>query len=135
MAGVIIAVRIKGSIGMDPDVRKTLESLRLLKAYSAGLYPDNPHILGMLKKASRYLTWGRPSKQTLITFFKRAGLPADEQHVETLLKTEKALDRAVIIHLRPPKKGFKRSIKRAYRSGGEYGDRGGEIDLLLRRMF
>jgi large subunit ribosomal protein L30 len=133
--GVILAVRIKGSVGMDPDVRKTLESLKLEKAYMAGLFPDNPSIIGMLKKVSRYLTWGRPSKQTLAAFFSKAGMPADDQHVEAILRGEKSLDRTVIIRLRPPKKGFKRSVKRAYRSGGEYGDRGEEINLLMRKML
>lgn len=133
--GVILAIRIKGLIGMDPDVRKTLESLGLEKTYTAGLLQDNPSILGMLKKVSRYLTWGRPSKQTLATFFSKAGLPADDQHVEAVLRGEKTLDRAVFIRLHPPKKGFKRSVKRAYRSGGEYGDRGEEINLLIRKML
>jgi large subunit ribosomal protein L30 len=95
--GVILAVRIKGSVGMDPDVRKTLESLKLEKAYMAGLFPDNPSIIGMLKKVSRYLTWGRPSKQTLAAFFSKAGMPADDQHVEAILRGEKSLDRTVII--------------------------------------
>ncbi len=133
--GVILAVRIKGLVGMDPDVRKTLESLGLERAYTAGLLPDNPSTLGMLKKVSRYLTWGRPSKQTLATFFSKAGQPADDQYVEEILRGEKALDRTVIIRLHPPKKGFKRSVKRAYRSGGEYGDRGEEINQLVRKML
>jgi large subunit ribosomal protein L30 len=62
-------------------------------------------------------------------------MPADDQHVEAILRGEKALARNVIIRLRPPKKGFKRSVKRAYRSGGEYGDRGEEINLLMRKMI
>jgi large subunit ribosomal protein L30 len=104
--GVILAVRIKGSVGMDPDVRKTLESLKLEKAYMAGLFPDNPSIIGMLKKVSRYLTWGRPSKQTLAAFFSRAGMPADDQHVEAILRGEKSFGQDCHYTTAPSKKGI-----------------------------
>ena len=37
--------------------------------------------------------------------------------------------------LHPPKGGFKRSTRRAFRDGGETGYRGTEINSLVRRMI
>ncbi|MCS7129495.1 MAG: uL30 family ribosomal protein [Candidatus Caldarchaeum sp.] len=132
-----MVLRIKGSVGIDPDIEKTLESLKLDKAFSAGLYPLTPSLEGMLRKAQRYLTWGRPNSKTIYTFLKEAGYNAEdalEKFAEKLEKGESSLDRPVLLKLRPPSKGFKRSVKRAFKSGGEYGDRGDEINELFRRM-
>lgn len=134
MAGLVLAVRVKGSVGMAPDVKKTLETLGLRKAFTAGLYVETPSLVGMLKKASRYITWGRPNKHTLQAIFKKAGLQLDEAYLDMLVKGEKALERSVTVQLRPPSKSFKRSVKRAYRSGGECGERGEEINSLVERM-
>ncbi|MCS6769940.1 MAG: uL30 family ribosomal protein [Candidatus Caldarchaeum sp.] len=136
MNRVVMVLRIKGRVGIDPDVEKTLESLKLDKAFAAGLYPLTPSLEGMLRKAQRYLTWGRPNSKTIYTFLKEAGYVAEDalKFAEKLEKGESSLDSPVLLNLRPPSKGFKRSVKRAFKSGGEYGDRGDEINDLFRRM-
>ncbi|MEM2237014.1 MAG: uL30 family ribosomal protein [Candidatus Caldarchaeum sp.] len=137
MDGVVVAVRLKGSVGMDPDTRKTIESLKLSKAFTAGLYPLSPSVEGMLKKAQRYLTWGKPNKQTIFTFLIRAGYVSEdaEKLSEALERGEASLPKPLLIRLRPPRKGFRNSVKRSFKSGGEYGDRGEDINELLRKML
>lgn len=137
MSGLVVVVRLKGNVGMDPDAKKTIESLRLSKAFTAGLYAFTPSLEGMLKKVQRYLTWGKPNKQTIFTFLKRAAYVSNdiEKLSEQLEKGEAQLPEPLFVHLRPPRKGFSRSVKRAFKSGGEYGDRGEAINELLRRMF
>lgn len=138
MTSVLMVLRIKGNVGLDPEVAKTLESLRLDRAFKAGLYPSSPTLIGMLGIAQRYLTWGEPNKQTIFTFLKKAGYVAEgglEKLAEKLEKGESSLEKPVLLRLRPPSGGFKRSVKRDFKSGGEYGDRGGEINELFRRMI
>ncbi|MCS6784445.1 MAG: uL30 family ribosomal protein [Candidatus Caldarchaeum sp.] len=129
-------VRIKGNVGIDPEVEKTLQSLRLGKAFTAALFEQSETVEGMLHKAQRYLTWGKPNKQTIFTLLKRSGSFSGDLATlsEKLEKGEEALEMPVYVQLRPPRKGFKRSIKRAYKSNGEYGDRGDDINELIRRM-
>jgi large subunit ribosomal protein L30 len=40
-----------------------------------------------------------------------------------------------VFRLHPPKKGFKRSVKKMFNDGGELGYRGPEINELLLRMI
>lgn len=133
---LVLVVRIKGNVGIDPDIEKTLESLELKKANSAALFPHSPSLEGMLKKAQRYLTWGKPNKFSIYTLLKKAGFKADDlmSYSERLEKGEESLPNAVHVVLHPPKKGFKRSVKRAYKSMGEYGNREEAINELIRRM-
>ncbi|MEM4316306.1 MAG: uL30 family ribosomal protein, partial [Nitrososphaerota archaeon] len=63
-AGLLLAVRIKGHVGMDEAVRETLRFLRLRRVHTAVLLPDTPSVKGMLRKVERYVTWGKPSRRT-----------------------------------------------------------------------
>lgn len=133
---VVAVVRIKGSVGIDPDIEKTLQSLRLDKAFTAALYNQSDSLEGMLKKAQRYLTWGKPNKQTIFTFLKKSGINVEDlnRFSAKLHEGEEKLPHPIFVSLHPPKKGFKRSVKRAYNSKGEYGDRGEGINELIRKM-
>ncbi|MCS7110581.1 MAG: uL30 family ribosomal protein [Candidatus Caldarchaeum sp.] len=133
---VVAVVRIKGNVGIDPDVEKTLQSLNLRKAFTAALFQQSETIEGMLHKAQRYLTWGKPNKETIFTLLKRSGSFSGDLATlsEKLEKGEEVLQTPVYVQLRPPKKGFKGSVKRAYKSKGEYGDRADDINELIRRM-
>lgn len=137
MSRVLVVVRLKGNVGMDPDTRKTIESLKLSRAFTAGLFPYSPSLEGMLKKVQRYLTWGKPNKQTIFTLLKRAGYVSKdaEKLSEQLENGDAELPAPLLVRLRPPRKGFGKSVKKAFKSGGEYGDRGEAINELLKRML
>ncbi|MEM3032263.1 MAG: uL30 family ribosomal protein [Nitrososphaerota archaeon] len=146
-AGLLLAVRIKGHVGMDEAVRETLRFLRLRRVHTAVLLPDTPSVKGMLRKVERYVTWGKPSRRTIIAYLKRAGLTdesLDQLGIKSLeemaarLESESSLLSKLNINgvrLGPPKGGYKRSVKRSYRYKGEYGPRDEAIDLLMGRMF
>jgi large subunit ribosomal protein L30 len=133
---IVAVVRIKGHVGTAPDVRKTLESLKLDEAFKAALFNETDTLVGMLKKAQRYLTWGNPNKQTILTLLKKAGIDGEnlETLAEKLAKGEEKLSTPVYVSLHPPSQGFKNTVKRSYRYKGEYGDRGEAINDLIRRM-
>lgn len=133
---LVAVIRIKGHVGIKPEIKKTLESLKLDKAFKAALFNESDTLNGMLKKAQRYLTWGRPNKHTILTLLKKAGVGGEdvETFAEKLEKGEEKLSQPVYVSLHPPSQGFKNTVKRSYRYKGEYGDRGEAINELIRRM-
>ncbi|BAJ50340.1 large subunit ribosomal protein L30 [Candidatus Caldarchaeum subterraneum] len=133
---LVAVIRIKGHVGIKPEIKKTLESLKLDKAFKAALFNESDTLNGMLKKAQRYLTWGRPNKHTILTLLKKAGVGGEdvETFAEKLEKGEEKLSQPVYVSLHPPSQGFKNTVKRSYKYKGEYGDRGEAINELIRRM-
>lgn len=155
----IVVVRLRGEAGLDNDTRKTLRDMRLLNKYNAAIFFENPAIRGMLQRVKDYVTWGEPDAETLGSLLsERVDLPGGGDLTPQLLKdrlqvssvdelaskisngkvSPAMLSQAGIsprFRLHPPRKGFKRTIKRSYRDRGELGYRGEEIRGLLRRMI
>src|SRR2546428_8231761 len=67
----LLAVMLRGTVGDGPEVRKTLESLRLVRTFQARLLPDNPSIGGMLRKAKNLGAWGGVEPATLEVFLRK----------------------------------------------------------------
>ena len=150
-------VRIRGSINVKPDIKKTLQMLRLTRVNHCVLIDGkNESYRGMLNKAKDYITWGEIDKETLIELIKTRGrLMGDKPVTEEYIKSatsynsiEKLADALVegkiryselpnvkpLFKLNPPKGGYE-GIKRAYKVGGALGYRGKEINNLIRRML
>ncbi|MDJ0269379.1 MAG: 50S ribosomal protein L30 [Aigarchaeota archaeon] len=158
MTGLLVAVRLRGHIGLHPDVKKTLELLNLKGANHATIIPDDEAHRGMLRKVEPYITWGEPNKDTILALLKKMEVKGDgrlsdevaeklglrsleelaerlvQQDGETLLKKLKRQNAKPYARLHPPRKGFKYSIKRPYKDKGEHGYRGQAINELIRRM-
>ena len=150
-------VRVRGSINVKPDIKKTLQMLRLTRVNHCVLINGkNESYIGMLNKAKDYITWGEIDKETLIDLIKTRGrLMGDKPVTEEYIKSatsynsiEKLADALVegkiryselpnvkpLFKLNPPKGGYE-GIKRAYKVGGALGYRGKEINNLIRRML
>jgi large subunit ribosomal protein L30 len=129
--------------------------LRIDRNNYASLLDDRPDYLGMLQRAKDYITWGEPTVDTIkLILEKRAEIPGgkklDEESIKkigfenieslakSLYKCEIELNKIKglkpFFRLHPPKKGFKRSVKRPYNSKGELGYRGETINNLAKRM-
>ncbi len=150
---LFLAIRLRGSMGVHPELLDTLNRLNMPTKHSAVLLKDNPSVKGMLIKATDYITWGEITEDSLeALIMKRGRMEGDERRTEETLKREnlgspKDLAKAVItegslpscikktFRLTPPSGGFKKSIKRHVRSGGELGYRGQGINDLLERMI
>jgi large subunit ribosomal protein L30 len=151
----ILAIRIRGGVNASTRVEDTLKMLRLEKNMASTLLDDRPSYMGMLQHAKDYLTWGEPTIETIqLLLGKRGKLagnnPIDENTLKGLgFDSFNALAKALhstevefhklkgikpFFRLHPPKKGFKRSVKRPYKSKGELGDRGEKINELAKRM-
>lgn len=153
-------IRIRGTVDVPPDVEYTLKLLRLHKKFHCVLYPSSlPGIDGMLHKIKDWVTWGEIDKETLVKLLRiRGRIPGNKQLTDEYVKeklkleggieelAEKILKGEIQLHkieniikpvfrLHPPRGGFKRSTKKPYKSNGELGYRGKEINKLIERML
>lgn len=151
----LLAIRIRGGVNAPVRVEDTLRMLRMERNNTATLLDDRPDYRGMLQKAKDWITWGEPTAETIHLLLEERGrVPGDGRIYAEALKTlgYKDLDElAGALHackvefnkldgvkpffrLHPPSRGFKRTVKRPYRAGGELGYRGDAINELARRM-
>lgn len=150
---LLLVIRLRGNIGVAPVVLDTLARLNLPKKHNAALLADTPSNKGMLHKVVDYITWGEIDEESVESLvMKRGRMAGDERITEETLKREglgtpKELAKHIMkdgalptsikktFRLTPPSGGFKRSIKRHYRSHGELGYRGEAINELLAKML
>jgi len=158
---LLAIIRLRGRVDVPPDVEKTLELLRLYRKFHATLYPDSlPGIVGMLRKAAMWITWGEINYETLLDLIRKRGRAPGNRRLSddyiaratnnkyksieelaiAIYKGEEMLhkiDNIVkpVFRLHPPSGGFKGSIKKPYGNGGELGYRGQDINDLIRRMI
>ena len=156
-----LVIRIRGEADANPDVEKTLNLLRLRRKYAASLYHSSlPGIEDMLRKVENWATWGEIDEETLIELLSKRGRikgdkPLTGEWVALNLGlaegipalARKLLDGELHYHrleekgvkpffrLHPPRGGFKGSIKKHFKAGGELGYRGSNINDLVKRML
>lgn len=150
---LFLAIRIRGITGVSPEILDVLNRLNIPKKHNASLIPDTPSMLGMLRKASDYITWGEITKESLVALLKKRGrLEGDKRITDEALKElgfasfEELADRIMAdgkvpppikktFRLTPPSGGFKGPITKHVNEGGELGYRGEAINELLSRMI
>lgn len=154
--GLLAVIRIRGTVNMNSKEEMALKILRLHKRNHAVLVSDTPQMIGILKTAWKYITWGEIDKTTLQALLtkrgrkkgnkpltendiKNLGFNGFEELSQALLEGKVKLKDLKIIkpvfRLHPPRKGFKRSVKKMYTDGGELGYRGSDINELILRMI
>jgi large subunit ribosomal protein L30 len=148
-------IRIRGTIDLRGKINDTMKMLNLNHNCNATLIDDRPSFLGMLQKAQSYIAWGEPTTETVTLLLKKRGRTAGnrkltDEHIkqlgyENVEKLAEALhgakvelknlkDVKPVFRLHPPRKGYKRTVKRSYQAGGETGYRGEAINELIDRM-
>ncbi len=115
---LIAAVRIRGRVGLKPDIAKTLELLKLNRKFTVAVMEKNPAVEGMLQKVKDYITWGEISKELLNKLEKVVG----------------SKGKAIKYFRLPPPKGGLRPIKK-HLPYGALGYRGREIEKLIEKML
>jgi large subunit ribosomal protein L30 len=151
-------VRVRGTVHIIPDIKKTLSLLSLNRCNHCTLVNETPQMKGMLRKAKDYITWGEVDAATLSKLLEyRARLVGDKKLVADDIKVigfkscedlagalvsgkltfkdvTENLGVKHVLRLHPPARGYE-GIKRAYRVGGALGYRGVDINKLLSRML
>jgi large subunit ribosomal protein L30 len=141
---MFVVIRIRGLVGLRDDIVDTLAMLRLHRKMHCVISPENPGMLGMLRKVKDYITWGEINDDVLkLLVEKRGRKPGNKRLTDVeAKKVFDALKKTCIMpedvvplfRLTPPSKGFKHSIKQHYPKG-EVGYRGEKINELLVRMI
>jgi len=160
-APLYIVIRIRGTADVHPDIEKALDLLRLRQRFAAALYHGSlPGIRDMLRKVEDWATYGEIDRDTLIELIRKRGRlygdkPITDEWVAENLGlyggipelADKLLSGEIHYHklkekgvkpffrLHPPRGGFKGSVKKHYRVGGELGYRGPAINELVLRML
>ncbi len=156
---VILAVRIRGTATDNPDVRRTMEILKLESTFRARLLDNSPSTLGMLRSVKSLVAWGQVNPDVMEALLRKraereGNKKLDEDFAKVFFKKESIADLAKSIvageigvknlwlagvkprfRLHPPRGGFKRSTRRAATDGGELGYRGEDINRLVKRMI
>ncbi|VVB73188.1 50S ribosomal protein L30 [uncultured archaeon] len=140
---VIAIVLVRGISGMKPDIKRTLELLKLNTKHHCVLYKEETvTIKGMLNVCKDFVTWGTVSKEVLRTLIEKRGrLPGDKrvpaESVDKVIKLIEAGEKKTgiksVFRLSPPSKGWKSTKDRFPK--GALGPRGDKMDALLRRMI
>src|SRR5690242_13195695 len=69
----ILAVRLRGTASDNPDVQRTMESLKLERTFQARLLENTPSSLGMLRSAKVLVAWGEVSQDLLGRVLEKRG--------------------------------------------------------------
>jgi len=153
---VFAVVRVRGTINLKPDIKRTLQLLRLNRTNHCVLLEESNYFQGMLHIAKDYITWGEVDKNLLSNLIlSRGKITGDKDLTEDYIKSatshnniEKLAQDIInnkfkykdipdvkpIFRLNPPKKGYE-GIKRSFINKGALGYRGKEINKLISRMI
>src|SRR2546426_12595306 len=69
----ILAVRLRGTASDNPDVQRTMESLKLEHTFQARLLDNTPSNLGMLRSAKVLVAWGEVTPDLLGRVLEKRG--------------------------------------------------------------
>ncbi len=101
-------IRLRGEVRTRTTVEHTLRMLGLTKKHTLVILPESASIKGMIKKTEDYVAWGTIPDDQADMFGSR------------------------VLHLSPPRKGFK-TLRKRY-PAGDLGYRGQEIAALITSM-
>ena len=140
---MIIAIRIRGLVGVRGKVEATLQRLRLQKKFACVVLNEDSEISGMIKSVREFLAYGKISSETLKNLFIKRGRLYGNKPIPPQQVTEKFLEDALngkvkefkpFFALHPPKGGFKLPTRNFYPKG-VLGDWKEDINKLVEIML
>ena len=153
MSKKIAVVLIRGTVNTHPDVRRTLELLRLKKKHACVVIEDNEISRGMLQKVKDYTTFGTIDEAFFAKMIEKRGELVGKKKVDSKFDAKKVAKEYFAgkiklnefetkyslkpyFRLAPPVKGFERGgIKKPFTVGGVLGQRGDKISELIEKML
>ena len=148
-------IMLRGSVNIKPDIKNTLNMLRLNRVNHCVFLDENPHNEGMIRKVKDYVAWGTVNKESLEMILRTRGeiIGGDsltDKYVKenTNYSTIKRFAKAIwegeaslkdfpiitpVFRLHPPRGGHK-GIKKTFQQGGALGFYGEGINYLLKQM-
>lgn len=154
MNNKIAVVLIRGTIGTHPDVKKTLELLRLKQKHACVVIDDNEISRGMIQKVKDYVTYGSIDEETFKELIDKrgevvGGEKAQVAKVDSAKIAKEYFEGKIklrefdmkyklkpFFRLHPPIGGFERGgIKMPYTKGGVLGNRSENMKKLISKMI
>ena len=162
---IALVIRIRGIIGVSPKAKKVLQLFRLRQIHNATFVKLNEATIRMLRLIEPYVTYGYPTRSTVEKLIYKRGfgklnkqrIPiADNSVIEEGVGSVGVKCCADLIHeiytvgpnfkeannflwpfkLTSPRGGFSNKTKLVhFLEGGEAGNRGEEINKLVKRMI
>lgn len=148
-------VRLRGGVKTRQDIRDTLTMMNLDRINHCVILPENQNYEGMIRKAKDYVAWGTVNSETLAQMLKNRGrlegrkfLTEDYLGKNSKFKSFDDLAKSIcegkasmtdvpklkqVFRLHPARKGLK-GTKRNFLEGGDLGNHGTEINILLNKM-
>jgi len=152
----LVVVKVRGTVSAQREARETLQFLHLTHTNHAVLVDSRPAYKGMLQRVNSYVTYGEPTKETVVMMLQKRGRLAGDKKItdEYLQKIgyksfedlaeaivtckvvfQKLPDVTPLFKFHPPSKGYKGKTKKGFKAGGEAGYRGEAINELVQRMI
>ena len=140
---MMAAIRIRGINEIRKEVENTLQLFRLYRKNFCVVLENNDVIIGMLKQAKDYITWGEIDDAT----FKEMVAKRGEEYTGRLSDSKELYKYNEFVEingkkikkyfrLNAPRKGYgKKGIKNTFNKGGALGYRGTAINDLIKRML
>ncbi len=149
-----VVVMIRGMHDLHPDVKKTLDYLRLHQKHAAVVVDATPENKGMIEKVKDYVTFGSIDEAFFKEMLDKRGevvgkLSAKEAKIDTAKVAKEYFDGKLklrdfepkynlkpFFRLHPPIGGFERKgIKMPFGKGGVLGNRKDKIKVLISKML
>ncbi len=122
MENQIALIRLRGTTGIKKAVADTLRMLGLCHINNCIVLSASPEVMGMVKKAKDYITWGSIDDATLKMLVEKRG--------------NSQPGKKMFFRLNPARGGLgRRGIKASFASSGALGDRKEKINELIRKMI
>jgi large subunit ribosomal protein L30 len=147
----LAVVLIRGLVNISPDVKKTLELLRLHKKHVCVVLEDNEVNQGMLQRVKDYTTYGSVDEAFFAQIIEKRGETIGQEDIKVDAKKvaaeyfggkvklrdfETNYKLKPFFRLHPPIGGFERKgIKMPFNKGGVLGDRADKVSLLIAKML
>ena len=149
-----LVVRMKGTVNIPQQAKKTLNGLNLDKRFRATIVPENTEYLGMLRRVKEEVAWTKADAGTVKELLEKRGrktgykpitkpdLPKEYNNIDELAAAI-AENKVTMSKLRgikpwfalnPPKGGFKRKTKTQYAQDGILGE-DGDLAETVKRML
>jgi large subunit ribosomal protein L30 len=149
-----LVVRIKGTVNIPQQARKTLDGLNLDKRFRATIVPESTEYLGMLRRVKEEVAWTKADAGIVKELLEKRGrktgyrpitkpdLPKEYNSIDELASAiaENKVTMSKIggikpwFALNPPKGGFRRKTKTQYAQDGILGE-DGDLGEIVKRML
>jgi large subunit ribosomal protein L30 len=149
-----LVVRIKGTVNIPQQAKKTLDGLNLEKRFRATIVPEGTEYLGMLRRVKEEVAWTKADAGIIKELLEKRGrktgykpitkpdLPKEYNDIDQLAAAiaENKITMSKIrgikpwFALNPPRGGFKRKTKTQQAQDGILGE-DGDLTEIVKRML